>query len=736
MDVLDAEQVRYIDLRSVGGKQILDLTDEEIADIKQRLDERGFRVHSISTPIGKTDITEDFAPELQRLDRAIELAKRFGTPNIRIFSFYTPAGEDPWNYRDEVLRRLRALVRIAEREGIVLMHENERRIYGDNGERIRDIFESIPSPNFRLAFDPANFVQSQVLPMTDAYPLVEPYIGWVQIKDALVNTGKNVPAGEGDGQVPELMEALKKKNYSGFISVESHLQPTGELAGLSQPELFQVAAKATKKLLDEAGIAWRMPETCPPLRLPGYLDQWIPLTSLEQMSGTVYDVLIVGSGAGGGAVLWRLCEMLKNDGLRIGMIEAGDLLLPTNARNVSTLDGIRLDQYIFNPKISVPGLYPEFPAARQLFALGGRTLVWDANSPRNDPAVFKDWPVSTREMEIYYSIAERAMNVTKAYTSCSPFTQTMLGRLRRSGFTAATEAPRALNLQPAKYGQIRSDVFFSSILFLAEALKRRSFDLAINARAVQVLTEKGRASGVKVMDRLHQSYVLKAKNIVLSGSTFETPRLLLHSGIRGQAIGHYLNDHAALKASAAVVRPSPYGSGPLWILVPPTGRYPYQFLISGEESGDDFNEREIVIRGYGSLKPRFENRVELDPGRIDEFGVPRLKVRYSYTMEDKAVINGVAETMEDVLSALQAARVTGEICLRPPGDDHHEAGTCRIGDDPATSAANRYGQIHHVPGLYVADNSMLPSLGVANPTLTTVALAIRTADYMMTELGG
>lgn len=57
-----------------------------------------------------------------------------------------------------------------------------------------------------------------------------------------------------------------------------------------------------------------------------------------------------------------------------------------------------------------------------------------------------------------------------------------------------------------------------------------------------------------------------------------------------------------------------------------------------------------------------------------------------------------------------------------------------MGDDPATSATNRYGQIHGVPGLYVADNSVLPLTGAANPTLTTVALAIRTADYILEQI--
>ena len=71
------------------------------------------------------------------------------------------------------------------------------------------------------------------------------------------------------------------------------------------------------------------------------------------------------------------------------------------------------------------------------------------------------------------------------------------------------------------------------------------------------------------------------------------------------------------------------------------------------------------------------------------------------------------------------------ICFRQPGLDYHEAGTCRMGDDPLTSAADRYGQIHGVKGLYVADNSMIPTLGAANPTLTTVALSIRTADVIL-----
>ncbi|HTG71440.1 MAG TPA: hypothetical protein VL921_19435 [Candidatus Udaeobacter sp.] len=70
------------------------------------------------------------------------------------------------------------------------------------------------------------------------------------------------------------------------------------------------------------------------------------------MAQTDYDVLIIGSGAGGGAALWRLCEQWGDNGKKIGMVEAGDLLLPTHGRNLPTFDEERLNQFINNPKFS------------------------------------------------------------------------------------------------------------------------------------------------------------------------------------------------------------------------------------------------------------------------------------------------------------------------------------------------------------------------------------------------
>lgn len=256
LDVLASEGISHLEFRGVWGKNVLKLTDEEIAQVKERLDARGFKVSSIGSPIGKIKITDAFEPHMQDFQRAIYVAKYFGAPFIRIFSFFIPEGEHPEIYHEEVMRRMKQLVRLAEHEGIQLLHENEKDIYGDTGERCLEIFRACDSSNLRGAFDPANYVQCGVRPMTEAYPLVAPYITYYHIKDALMESRKVVPAGEGDGQLQQLIGLLKEHDFSGFLSLEPHLSAAGAFQGFSGPELFVVAVKALKKLLTDADLEW------------------------------------------------------------------------------------------------------------------------------------------------------------------------------------------------------------------------------------------------------------------------------------------------------------------------------------------------------------------------------------------------------------------------------------------------------------------------------------------------
>ena len=120
MDVLDALDIHYIEMRGVDGRNLCDYPLSEAASVKKRLDERGFALSAIGSPLGKIPVTDPFEPHYEKFLHACDLAELFETPNIRIFSFYIPDGEDPDSYRDEVLRRLSAMVREAQRRGLVL----------------------------------------------------------------------------------------------------------------------------------------------------------------------------------------------------------------------------------------------------------------------------------------------------------------------------------------------------------------------------------------------------------------------------------------------------------------------------------------------------------------------------------------------------------------------------------------------------------------------------------------
>lgn len=501
--------------------------------------------------------------------------------------------------------------------------------------------------------------------------------------------------------------------------------------------------------LPSLAVPVNIPTTCPPGLPTGYLDQWIPLTPLEQMEQTDYDVLIVGTGAGGSAVLWRLCDRLRASGKRIGIVDAGDLLLPMHSQNIPTLDMERARQLFTNPKISIPigKRIPDFPAATLLHALGGRTLFWSGVSPRMHESVLRKWPVTLQEMNYYYNVAEEVMNVTRDYTKGSSITEVLVRRLRDGGFPEAGGLPMAVDLAPTKYGQIHSNVFYSSMNLFAYSLNYRPFDVAVNARAVKVLHEKGKAVGIEVMNPAKKSFFIKSKNVVLSAGTLETPQLLLYSGIQGGAIGHYLTNHSFIMAHGVVNRSDfPELLGTLGILIPQTNEQPFQIQLYGP--GDYFwysyeeqplrKEWEVRYEGFGIVESRFENQVYLDPNRRNEYGVPEIQIRFSYSDKDKEIIQQVARTIEQTSEIMNAPLITkdgkSDLCLMPPGIDNHVSGTCRMSLDKTKGGANRYGEVFGVTGLFVADNSVLPPIGASNPTLTTISLAIRTADYMVTKL--
>lgn len=254
IDVLRAEGIAFLDLRSVDDVNVLDLTDSQVTEIKQTLESAGIGVAAIGSPIGKVPIDGPLEETLARFERALQLARKMETQFVRIFSFYPPDRGEDWipALRDEVISRLRLMTERARAADIVLVHENEKGIYGDTAERCADLLRSVDDPHLRAAFDPANFIQCGEEPYPAAYNALRRWISYVHVKDAR-SDAQVVPAGRGVTRWPEILRALHQDGYDGFLALEPHLQAGGQFRGFSGPALFREASQALQTLLATDG---------------------------------------------------------------------------------------------------------------------------------------------------------------------------------------------------------------------------------------------------------------------------------------------------------------------------------------------------------------------------------------------------------------------------------------------------------------------------------------------------
>lgn len=235
--ILAEEGVSLIELRGADGRNCADLTLEEAAVIREKLDAAGVGLSALGSPFGKYPLAEPFEAHLQKFRHGLELCRILGARRIRMFSFY-PAQEDAWDEaaRAEVLRRLETMLTLAEEAGVQLVHENEKGIYGDNAERNADLLSHFGS-RLGFAFDPANFIQCGVKPI-EAFDMLHERITYMHIKDAFLSDGAVVCAGHGDGNVPEILRRLNAEREGDIIlTVEPHLTVFKGLSDLQDEEL-------------------------------------------------------------------------------------------------------------------------------------------------------------------------------------------------------------------------------------------------------------------------------------------------------------------------------------------------------------------------------------------------------------------------------------------------------------------------------------------------------------------
>jgi choline dehydrogenase-like flavoprotein len=330
---------------------------------------------------------------------------------------------------------------------------------------------------------------------------------------------------------------------------------------------------------------------------------------------------------------------------------------------------------------------------------------------------------------------------------------------------------------PCERGCMTHSYFNSAFTTVADAIATRNCTLISNAMAHKVLMdpERNRARGVLYVDRVtRQSREIFARTVILCAQAQESVRILLNSatsqhsnGLANSSgvLGHYLTAHIRSGGGSGQF-PALGTKASLGAPVKPLGIYiarfrnlrndpPYKKFLRGfgyeGESSTEFNwlapgfgeaykkalrepRTKIDITGFGEVLPRWDNFVELDPGVKDIYGIPVLKIRMSDGENERAMIQDMGDSAGEMLEAAGAKNIRTYAHPSAPRWALHEAGIARMGSDPKKSVLNQFQQSHDVKNLFVMDASGFTSNPCQNPTLTIMSLAVRSCDYLMSEM--
>lgn len=238
-----------LDLRSIDGINVLDLTSETVDELKQKVEDNGFVVQAIGSPVNKVKLgPTTLADEQQKLQKAIDVAQRLGVQRIRIFSPETTPADtaEQWPQVRDVLS---AQINLAAQNDILLLHENDGHFFGAYPANARHIFDELACPYFKAIFDFANTVLIGFKPTPDWFPWLLPHLDTIHVKDAIVSERRVVAAGEGDAQIRETLQWLSDQGWHGTLTLEPHLQQSGALGGFSGEESFTHATTALRNVV-------------------------------------------------------------------------------------------------------------------------------------------------------------------------------------------------------------------------------------------------------------------------------------------------------------------------------------------------------------------------------------------------------------------------------------------------------------------------------------------------------
>jgi choline dehydrogenase-like flavoprotein len=326
---------------------------------------------------------------------------------------------------------------------------------------------------------------------------------------------------------------------------------------------------------------------------------------------------------------------------------------------------------------------------------------------------------------------------------------------------------------PCERGCSTYSYFSSPYMTVADAVKSGNCDLIPNAVVSQVMMNnaENRATGVTYIDRITRRAVeVKARAVVLCAQSMESARILLNSSTRvypnglansSGCLGHYLMDHcvgggASGQFEGVNGKPSmnePHRPNGIYIIrfrnVIGGSRHP-RFIRGygyqgGSGAGFHYNapgfgpEYKAAVKAgidtvdmgaFGESLARWENFVEIDPSLRDAWGIPALRISMTHDGNAKAMMEDAAACAAEMLEAAGAKNIRLQAKVEMPGMAIHELGVARMGTDAKKSVLDPWMQTHDVKNLFVMDGAGFVSSACQNPTLTMMALAVRSADHL------
>ncbi|MBS1706155.1 MAG: sugar phosphate isomerase/epimerase [Armatimonadetes bacterium] len=250
-----AEQVDFvrknhldgIDLRTVNGRNVVDVTAEDIDEIRRS----GVHIQCIGSPVNKVNVVDrGHASEIDKLVRSIDLACAVDCSRIRIFTPEVPPEMDREEAWAIVMEWMQPMVDLAKERSLILLIENDSHFYGAHPVQAARFFDHFGCDNVKAAFDFANTVMIGYRPFPDWFPWILPHTDTIHIKDAVEAEHRVVPAGEGDGQVRQTLAFLRDQGWSGTLTIEPHLQVAGPFSGFSGVDLSELAVNKLRAILD------------------------------------------------------------------------------------------------------------------------------------------------------------------------------------------------------------------------------------------------------------------------------------------------------------------------------------------------------------------------------------------------------------------------------------------------------------------------------------------------------